>query len=99
MAAWYQQFIPSYADLAEPLYQFKRKQVNFVCTLAAQEAYAKLKHALTIALVLAIPKEYEQYELYTDTSTVGLGAMLVQGGKATAYASRTLNSLKGNVWW
>lgn len=49
MIAWYQQFTPSYADLAEPSYQLKRKRLKFVRMSAAQEAYEKLKNTLTEA--------------------------------------------------
>lgn len=37
-----------------------------------------------------------QFQLFTDASSVDLGAMLVQSGKPIAYASQTLNSAERN---
>lgn len=40
------------------------------------------------SLVLAIPNENEQFEIYTDASAVGLGAVLAQSAKIVVFASR-----------
>ena len=43
---------------------------------------------LTSAPVLTLPKCGENYTIYCDASRVGLGCVLMQGGKVIAYASR-----------
>lgn len=48
------------------------------------------------APVSAIPVVNGQFELFADVSSVGLGAMLAQDGKAIAYTTRTLNSVELN---
>lgn len=92
MTSWYHKYIPNYADLAETLYLLKRKRMKLVWASAAQEAYEKLKNALTKVPVLGISKENEQFEIYTDANAVGLRAMLAQDGKTVAVASRTLTA-------
>lgn len=47
----------------------------------AKEAYEKLKNALMEAPMLAISNDNAQFEIYTDASAVGLGAMLAEGAK------------------
>lgn len=70
--------------------------MKFVWDSAAQRSFEKLKEVLTKAPVFAILEENVQFKLFTDTSSVGLGAMLARKGKAIAYASRILNSAERN---
>jgi hypothetical protein len=57
-----------------------------------------LKQKLCEYPILAHPDFNQPFQLYTDASTVGLGAILsqIQNGKETAYASRTLNAYEKN---
>ena len=60
-------------------------------------AFAELKNRLTQAPVLAFPQfttDAVPFVLQTDASAVGLGAVLEQGGRVTAYASRALTQLE-----
>ncbi|WMV14131.1 hypothetical protein MTR67_007516, partial [Solanum verrucosum] len=52
--------------------------------------FAELKTRLTTALVLTLPEGSDGYVIYFDSSTVGLGCVLMQRGKVIAYASRQL---------
>ena len=40
--------------------------------------------------MLTLPKCVENYTVYCDASKVGLGCVLMQGGKVIAYVSRQL---------
>ncbi len=65
------------------------------------KCFNDLKSALINALALAFPDYSVPFSLYTDTSALGLGAVLMQPdtrGKnhAIAYASRTLDQAEGN---
>ena len=40
--------------------------------------------------MLTLPKCGDNYTIYFDASTIGLGCVLMQGGKVIAYASRQL---------
>lgn len=74
MTSWQQQFIPNFAELAKSLYKFKRKIIKFVRAFVTQDSYEKLKQELMKAPLLAKPVEVKQLELFTDASSVGLGA-------------------------
>ncbi|GFW85144.1 retrovirus-related Pol polyprotein from transposon 297 [Trichonephila clavipes] len=45
MAGWYQKFIPKYADICEPLYQFKKKGAKFNWSTEAPDSFDKIKRA------------------------------------------------------
>ncbi|GFY29177.1 retrovirus-related Pol polyprotein from transposon 297 [Trichonephila clavipes] len=76
MAGWYQKFIPHYADICEPLYRLKKKGAKFNWSTKAQDAFDKIKRALKEAEVLQLPNFQEQFNLFTDASGVGIGAVL-----------------------
>ncbi|KAL1212328.1 hypothetical protein V5N11_006530 [Cardamine amara subsp. amara] len=72
------------------------KDVPFVWSSECKESFAKLKALLTSTQVLALPDPGEPYVVYTDASGVGLGCVLMQRGKAIAYASRQLRKHECN---
>ncbi|GFT16630.1 retrovirus-related Pol polyprotein from transposon 17.6 [Trichonephila clavipes] len=96
MAGWYQKFIPQYADICEPLYRLKKKGAKFNWSTEAQDSFDKIKRALTEAPVLQLPNFTEQFNLFTDASGVGIGAVLNQNHRPIAFASRTLNKAERN---
>ncbi|GFT15520.1 retrovirus-related Pol polyprotein from transposon 17.6 [Trichonephila clavipes] len=55
-----------------------------------------MKRALTEAPVLQLPNFTEQFNLFTDASGVGIGAVLNQNHRPIAFASRTLNKAERN---
>ncbi|KAL5506334.1 hypothetical protein EMCRGX_G007952 [Ephydatia muelleri] len=64
--------------------------VTFVWTEECQKAFQKWKDLLSQAPVLCYPSLTKDFELQTDASAVGLGAVLEQDGHVLAYASRSL---------
>ncbi|GFU53953.1 retrovirus-related Pol polyprotein from transposon 17.6 [Trichonephila clavipes] len=96
MAGWYQKFIPQYADICEPLYLLKRKGAKFNWSTEAQDSFDKIKRALTEAPVLQLPNFTEQFNLFTDASGVGIGAVLNQNHRNIAFESRTLKKAERN---
>ncbi|GFY36169.1 retrovirus-related Pol polyprotein from transposon 17.6 [Trichonephila clavipes] len=96
MTGWYQKFIPRYADICEPLYQLKKKGAKFNWSGEAQDSFDQIKRTLTEALVLQLLNFSEQFNLFTDASGVGIGAVLQQNQKPIAFASRTLNKAERN---
>ncbi|GFU86702.1 retrovirus-related Pol polyprotein from transposon 17.6 [Trichonephila clavipes] len=96
MAGWYQKFIPKYANICEPLYRLKKKGAKFNWSTEAQDSFDKIKRALTEAPVLQLPNFTEQFNLFTDASGVGIGAVLNQNHRPIAFASRTLNKAERN---
>ncbi|GFV95492.1 retrovirus-related Pol polyprotein from transposon 297 [Trichonephila clavipes] len=96
MAGWYQKFIPHYADICVPLYRLKKKGAKFNWSMEAQDAFNKVKRALTEAPVLQLPNFQEQFNWCTDASGFGIGAVLNQKHRPIAFASRTLNKAERN---
>ena len=88
-------FIPDFATLTQPLWELTRSQVRWRWTRKEQEAFTEVKRRLTAAPVLAYYRVGADTRLVTDTSPVGLGAVLQQRQedgvyKAVYYASRKL---------
>ncbi|GFX49248.1 transposon Tf2-6 polyprotein [Trichonephila clavipes] len=96
MAGWYQKFIHKYADICEPLYRLKKKGAKFNWSTEAQDSFHKIKRALTEAPVLQLPNFTEQFNLFTEASGVGIGAVLNQNHRLITFASRTLNKAERN---
>ncbi|GFW59431.1 retrovirus-related Pol polyprotein from transposon 17.6 [Trichonephila clavipes] len=69
----------------------EKKGAKFNWSKEAQDSFDKIKRTLTEAPVLQLPNFSEQFNLFTDASGVGIGAVLQQNQKPIALASRTLN--------
>ena len=91
---YYRQFVPGFADLAEPLVALTGKDVPFLWRPACTTAFTNLQDELVRAPVLAFPTETGAYILDTDASNFGLGSVLSQAQNdvecVIAYCSRTL---------
>lgn len=78
MAGYYRQCIPGFATLALPLTELTKPKEPFRWGLREQEAFDKLKDALTKAPILSHPCPNRPYTLYSDASNKSIGAILVQ---------------------
>ena len=91
-------FIPNFATLAEPLRQLTRSDSEWVWGEIQQDAFDRLRAALTSDCVVAHYDQSADTELKVDASPVGLGAILLQRSNGTvrpvAYASRTLTDVE-----
>ena len=100
LCSYYRRFIDKFADVAAPLHQLQRKGVPFVWTEEQDEAFCRLKDALTSAPVLGMPRNEGTFFLDTDSSDFGLGSVLSQlqdGREAViSYASRALSRAEQN---
>ena len=85
----------NFATIAGPLHALTRKDDLFHWTPECQNAFDRLKLLLTTSPITAFPDFNLPFRLYTDASTVGLGAILaqIQDGKERIIccASRSLN--------
>ena len=61
-----------------------------------QQFFEELKRALTTAPVLAYPDPSVEFVLDTDASSVGIGAVLLQGGRPVAFYSKVLSRVQKN---
>ncbi|GFX79285.1 retrovirus-related Pol polyprotein from transposon 17.6 [Trichonephila clavipes] len=73
-----------------------RRSAKFNWSTEAHDSFDKVKQALTEAPVLQLPNFTEQFNLFTDASGVGMGAVFNQNPRTIAFASRTLNKAERN---
>jgi len=97
LCSYYRRFVPSFADIAHPLHQCTTTS-PFSWEPEADDAFKKLKQALTEAPVLAYPHPVSSFILDTDASGTGIGGVLSQCSpgedqeRVIAYFSRALSS-------
>ena len=93
LASYYRRYIHQFSDIAAPLHSLTQKGAQLLWTPESQTTFTTSKEKLTQALILIYPRfdsEAPPFVLQTDASSVGIGAVLEQGGKVVAYATRTL---------
>lgn len=97
-ASWYRRFVPNFSSLAAPLNKLTsqgKKAPPFEWTTDAENSFKKLKECLVVAPVLSCPDYSLPFEVQTDASDFGIGAVLTQKfngeEKVIAYMSKSLN--------
>ncbi|XP_015953413.1 uncharacterized protein LOC107477848 [Arachis duranensis] len=91
LTGYYCRFIKGYATLAAPLTDLLKKDA-FLWSTQASAAFQRLKDAITSQPVLALPNFELPFELETDASGIGIGAILKQGKHRIAYFSKKLSA-------
>ena len=79
-----------------PLLRLLDKDAEFNWTSQCDKAFRQLKEFLANAPVLICPYFDKEFQLTTDASGYGLGAVLEQEGHPVAFASRTLTPAEKN---
>lgn len=74
----------------------KKEAKEWKWTYKEQEVFNNLKVILTNPPILAYPDFTKAFELHTDASCSGLGAVLYQDGHVISFASRSLNKSERN---
>ena len=96
LAGYYRKFVQGFASVSKPLTRLTGKGIAYEWSIETNEAFKRLKEALTTAPILALPKPNQPYTVYTDASHVGLGCVLMQDDKVITYASRKLRKHEVN---
>ncbi|KAI3771931.1 hypothetical protein L6452_03103 [Arctium lappa] len=96
LAGYYRRFIQDFSKVATPLTSLTRKNVKFLWTDVQDQAFQTLKRKLCEAPILSLPEGSEDFVVYSDTSKMGFGCVLMQRGKVIAYASRQLKEHEKN---
>jgi hypothetical protein len=71
-------FCKDFSTIAAPIFRLTKKDVPFVWGKEQQDTQEKIIMRITNAPVLARPDPLRQFELETDTSLIGTGAILYQ---------------------
>lgn len=96
---YYRKFIKNFAEIAYPLNQLCRKNVNFVWDNKCKKAFETLKECIISPPILDYPdfSEHNHFILQTDASNTAIGAILSnKNGRPVAFTSRTLNKAESN---
>ena len=92
LASYYRRFVAGFSRLAHPITSLQRKGHKFQWIEQCERAFQELKRALTSAPILAVPDPSRDFFVCTDASLDGIGAVLMQDGRAIAYESRKLKN-------
>jgi hypothetical protein len=76
--------------------QLLEKETKFKWSPQCEEAFFTLKKLLTTTPVLAQPNIEKPFDVYCDASGTGIRGVLMQDGRAIAYASRQLRRHEGH---
>ena len=95
---YFRRFIQGYSSITSPLNNLIRKTVDFKKNWTEEHTslIEQLKEALTTAPVLALPNFDEPFELVSDASIHGTGAVLLQNGRPIAFTSSKFKAAEVN---
>jgi len=83
--------VKDFSTIAAPLNELTKKGVAFHWGQPQEDAFNLLKHKLTNAPLLQLPNFGKTFELEYDASRIGIGGVLMQGGRPVAYFSEKLS--------
>ena len=89
-------FVPKLSTVSEPLRRLTDKNSAFEWMQQHEEAFKDVKKLLSETPVLKYYDVNEPVVIESDSSDVGLGAVLMQSDRPIAYASRTLTNTERN---
>ena len=90
MTNYFAKYLDGFSEMSEPLRQLTSDKVEWQWTHEQEEAFRKIKAALSSAPLLAFfDKEFDT-TVQCDASQSALGAILMQQGRPITFASRTL---------
>lgn len=96
MVTYLSKFMPQLSSMCEPLRHLTDKDVHFTWMMQHEEALYKIKLLVTQASVLHYYDVNKDVTIECNSSSVGVGAILMQDGCPVAYAYRALTSNRCN---
>lgn len=90
MTTYLTNYLPNLANVAEPLRKLTCKDQPWIWTQEQENAFRDLKQLVTTTPVLRYFDATKDVVIQCDSSSVGLGAVLLQEGQPVVYASKTL---------
>ena len=89
-------YSPKLADLTDPLCQLCRLLAEFHPTKEVKETFHQIQQELSKNIQLPYFDSNSDTTLQTDSSTRGLGAVILQHGNPIYFASKTLSIAEKN---
>ena len=89
-------FLEDLSDMSEPLRRLTRKGAPWGWSQEQEEAFTKIKEAVSTALVLKFFNPSEPVEGEGDASEKGIGFALMQEAQPVTYANRSLTKAEQN---
>ncbi len=98
LANYFRKYVQGYSSLVAPLTGLMKQDKNSVDDWgpAQQAAFDGVKDMLTSAPVLALPDPAQPFEIVSDASVNGTGAVLLQNGRVCAYTSKKFSPAERN---
>ena len=90
LAGYYRRLMENFSKIAKPMTELLKKDTKFKWTEECEASFQELKKCLVIAPVLILLDIRKDFQVYCDTSCLGLGGVLMQDGRVVSYASRQL---------
>lgn len=78
LGSFFRRFIKGFAEISRPLTKLLKKDVPWVWSAEQDNAFLKLKEALTSRPVLSLYDQKLETHIHTDASKHGVGAVLLQ---------------------
>jgi len=96
LTAYYRRFLQNFSKITTPLANLTRKVTRYEWTEQCEVAFQELKKILMSVPILALLTTDKDFVVYSDASRSGLGCVLMQEGRAIAYASQKLKTHEQN---
>ena len=90
LAQYFRKFIMGFASMIVPLTALFKDGAVFEWTPACQEAFDRVKEALTTAPCLKLPDDDSPFTIVCDACGYGIGAVLLQQHRPVAFEGRKL---------
>jgi hypothetical protein len=77
LVGYYRRFIPNFSKITRPMTKLLKMEAKFKWSPQCEEAFLTLKKLLTTAPVLAQPDIEKSFDVYCDTSSMGIRGVLM----------------------